>query len=672
MVPLPWTNLAGMDPSPEPQPLHLPAAEGNWLDWLRDRAANGIRDAAGEVAALKMAPPGDGAILQLWNDTQIALSGVLDVAALISAVHPDATVIEAAETFELEARRFSDDLHLDAEVFAQLSSLEEIWLDRGAARVLADALRSFRRSGVGASAQTRDRLRELNTIESELSQAFSRGIRDGRHTTTVAVAALDGLPSDYVAAHAPYDGEVEISTDYPDTHPFLIHARDPDARRAVAHSFLNIGWPGNEQVLAELLEVRGEKATLLGYDDWPSYDAEIKMIGTGSRIAEFIEEIAALSEAAGRREIDELLIYAKAEGEEVIDFSNWRHHCELLKRERYGVDAQEVRRYFEAAKVRQGLLEVTGRLFGLAYTPVDAPAWHAEVTSYDVALVENGRRLGRIHLDLHPRAHKYNHAAQFTLVPGVLGRQLPEGVLVCNFSRGLMDFDHVVTLFHEFGHLMHHVLAGRHEWVRFSGVATEWDFVEAPSQLLEEWAQDPSVLRSFATDASGTPIPEDLVDRMRAAAEFGKAFLARTQMAYAAISYWFHREPPEDLTAALSEQVERYSLVALLPDTHFHAGFGHLAGYGSAYYTYMWSLVIAKDLFSAFDPADLFAAATAHRYRDTVLAAGGSHPAGELVETFLGRPYDNRAFTTWLGSAPETRPAAGRSAGQSAGQSGDR
>ena len=198
---------------------------------------------------------------------------------------------------------------------------------------------------------------------------------------------------------------------------------------------------------------------------------------------------------------------AAREGEDVIDFSNWRHHVEALKRERFGVDAQDVRRYFDFAKVRQGLLDVTGRLFGLTYEPVDAPAWHPDVTSYDVALVENGQRLGRIHLDLHPRERKYNHAAQFTLVTGVLGRQLPEGALVCNFSRGLMDPDHVVTLFHEFGHLMHHVLAGRHEWARFSGVATEWDFVEAPSQMLEEWAWDAGVLQGFATDADGDADP---------------------------------------------------------------------------------------------------------------------------------------------------------------------
>ena len=179
-------------------------------------------------------------------------------------------------------------------------------------------------------------------------------------------------------------------------------------------------------------------------------------------------------------------------------------------------------------------------------------------------------------------------------------------------------------------------------------MATEWDFVEAPSQMLEEWAWDPDVLRSFATDADGEPIPAELVAKMRAAHEFGKGCYARTQMFYAATSYYLHRDVPEDLTAALRELQRRYDLFGYVPDTHFHAAFGHLEGYGSGYYTYMWSLVSAKDLFSAFDPADLFDPEVAHRYRDRVLAAGGSRDAADLVADFLGRPYSFEAFEAWL------------------------
>lgn len=634
------------------QPLDLPTTDEGWTAWLEERGRGSLRTAADEVAALKTAPEGDTAILQLWNDAGIALANAFAVTSLMSSVHPDPALIELAETIEAEARRFNSDLFLDQAVFAQLTSIRQDPLDEGARRMLADALRTFRRSGVDLDEASRDRLRALNERETELGQAFSRNIRDGRREALVPEAALDGLPEDFAEAHPADDaGRVRITTEYPDVHPFLTHSRDAEARRAVATEFFNLAWPENDQVLGDLLRLRDEKARLLGYPNWPDFDAEIKMIGSGAEIEKFVDRVSAESQEAGLRDLAVLEERGAHEGIERIDVSNWRYCFEAVRREQYGVDAQEVRRYFDFARVHQGLLDVTGALFGLTYQPVEVATWHPEVTSYDVLMAGpdgTEQRIGRIHLDLHPRDRKYNHAAQFDLVPGVRERQLPEGVLVCNFSRGLMEHHEVVTLFHEFGHLMHHVLAGRHEWVRFSGVATEWDFVEAPSQMLEEWAWDAAVLQQFARDADGTPIPTELVERMRAADEFGKGLLARTQMFYAAVSYKLHVEVPDDLTTRLFELYPEYSLIAPLEGTHFHAGFGHLEGYTSAYYTYMWSLVIAKDLFSAFDPEDLMAPEVALRYRDRVLAPGGSRDAADLVEDFLGRPYNTEAFSAWL------------------------
>ncbi|MGO4255450.1 M3 family metallopeptidase [Marmoricola sp. RAF53] len=629
------------------EPLALPTSPEQWSSWLAERGNGSVRLAADEIAALKTAHPGDTAILQLWNDASVALSNASAVSSLLSSVHPDPAVIEQAEALEVEVRRFTSDLLLDREVFALLSSVRPEPLDDGARRVLEDALRSFRRAGVELDDQTRDRLRELNERHTELSQAFSRNIRDGRRTARVPAEALVGLPEDYVADHQPdEDGMVAISTEYPDVHPFLTYSRDAEARRAVATEFFNLAWPENDQVLGDLLRLRREKAHLLGYSDWADFDAEVKMIGKGAAILEFVDQVAADARDAGLRDRDVLLARGAQDGIATVDLSNWRYCFEAVKREQYGVDAQEVRRYFDFGKVHQGLLDVTSRLFGIRYEPVAETTWHDEVTTYDVHL--GGERIGRIHLDLHPRMRKYNHAAQFDLVSGVRERQLPEGVLVCNFNRGLMDHGEVVTLFHEFGHLLHHVLAGRHEWVRFSGVATEWDFVEAPSQMLEEWAWDAGVLQLFATDADGTPIPTELVAAMRAADEFGKGFLARTQMFYAALSYLLHVEVPDDLTARVFELYPQYSLIAPLEGTHFHTGFGHLDGYSSAYYTYMWSLVIAKDMFSAFDTDELFAEEVAHRYRDRVLTPGGSRDAAVLVADFLGRPYNTEAFSRWL------------------------
>jgi thimet oligopeptidase len=211
-----------------------------------------------------------------------------------------------------------------------------------------------------------------------------------------------------------------------------------------------------------------------------------------------------------------------------------------------------------------------------------------------------------------------------------------------------MEHSDVVTLFHEFGHLVHHILANSQRFAALAGIATEWDFVEAPSQMLEEWAWDAAVLQTFATNSEGAPIPAELVARMRTAHEFAAGIGVSTQTFYAAVSYYLHRDLPTDRTAEIARLQERYSVFGYLPETHFQANFGHLTGYSSAYYTYMWSLVIAKDLFSEFNSNDLFDHTVASRYRDLILARGGSADAAHLVRDFLGRDYSFDAFATYL------------------------
>ncbi len=637
-----------------PAPLTLPASD--WEGWLAARCDGQLAEARRLVEVLRQPTdlPSDGAgasaaVLAVWNDLNLALHNAFAAASLLSNVHPDEAVRSRGEQAEQDAHKLLTEIGLDRDLHDALDGVEPEDLDAGARRVHALAMRDFRRAGVDQEPDVRERLRGLAERETAVAQEFSKNIRDGVRSIQVDPALLAGLPADYVEAHpAGDDGTVTITTDYPDYVPFVTFCRDRGARARMVHEFQNRAWPENEPLLRELLELRREHARLLGYDGWPAYDAEIKMIGKGSAIPEFIERITEVSGAAARRDIDVLLTRLQRDHPEIdsVDNVDKSYYQEVLRRERFDVDAQLVRPYFDFTKVRAGLLAVTGRLFDLEYVEVDASAWHADVTSYDVR--RGGEHIGRIHLDLHPRAGKYGHAAQFDLAPGIAGRQLPEGVLVCNFSRHLMEHDHVVTLFHEFGHLVHHVLAGAHPWARFSGVATEWDFVEAPSQMLEEWAWDADVLQSFATDADGQPISRELVDKMRAAHDFGKGLYARTQMFYAALAYSLHQDVPEDITATMEQLQARYDVFTTVPDTHWFAAFGHLEGYGSGYYTYMWSLVIAKDLFSAFDGDDLFDTTVAHRYRDRILAAGGSRDAADLVTDFLGRPYRFDSFEAWL------------------------
>jgi thimet oligopeptidase len=633
--------------------LDLPRTPDAWADYLQQRSDTELARVRAAIDELKDGTPRDAqAVLDLWNVTDTAWVNAQSLCWTIAEVHPDEAVRSLAETLSQEGTKVSTDRGLDRDLFEVITSVDPAGLDAVSTRLLERVLRDFRRSGVDRSDEIRERLRAISERTTVISQDFSRAIRDDVRSIKITPDRLAGLPEDYIAEHpVDADGLVTITTDYPDYIPFCTYATDAAARLALSVESLNRAWPGNDALLSELLDLRHEQATLLGYGGWPDFDAEEKMISTGDAIATFIDKITEAADAPGRRDLDVLLKRAQADDPTIehLTRADSTFYREVVAREDYAVDAQEVRRYFDFTKVHAGLLDVTGRIFGIKYVAVpDAATWHEDVTVFDVLV--DGEPRGRIFLDLHPREGKYKHAAQFDVVTGVEGVQLPEGSLVCNFPRGLMEHDDVVTLFHEFGHLVHHILGGRQRYARFSGVATEWDFVEAPSQMLEEWAWDTDVLQSFATDPDGEPIPAKLVESMREAEEFGKALFARTQMFYASVSYHFHQDRPADLTATVRELQGRYDLLAHIDGTHFQAAFGHLDGYSSAYYTYMWSLVIAKDMFSAFDRDNLWDPTVAHRYRDKVLAQGGNADAADLVEDFLGRPYAFDAFGAWLSS----------------------
>ncbi len=634
-------------------PLSLPTVDAA-EPWLAGKARSGLARAADLVATLKQQRPRDAeTALELWNEISIELANVAAAASFFSEAHPLEAVRTRGEQAMQDVQKVTTDLGLDRDLYDIFAAVDGSALDAEARRLLDKTLLDFRRAGVDQDEATRARIRAINERLLVVGQEFSKNIRDDVKTISVTSAELDGLPQDWLDVHpVGADGLITVTTDYPDLVPVVTFCTVRETRHALRVAFLNRAWPANDALLRELVDLRHELAGLVDYASWADYDAEVKMIGQGSAIPEFIDRISAAAQESGERDLGVLLERLRQDDPEAsaVSTPDAAFYEEVVRREQLDVDAQLVRTFFDFTQVRQGLLDVTGRLFGLTYLPAtDATLWDGDVAAYDVHEGDAaGPRLGRIYLDLHPREGKYKHAAQFDLRPGVAGRQLPEGVLVCNFPRGFMEHDQVVTLFHEFGHLLHHVLGGDQRWVRFSGVVTEWDFVEAPSQMLEEWAWDADVLRTFARTLGGEPIPADLVAKMRTADNFGKGYRERTQMFYAAMSYAFHTERPADFTEATRALQAKYSLFPYLPDTHFAASFGHLEGYSSAYYTYAWSLVIAKDLFSAFDRDDMFAVDVAARYRDRILRPGGSRDAADLVEDFLGRPYTFDAYAAYL------------------------
>ena len=580
---------------------------------------------------------------------------------LMQQVHPDTAFRDHATAMTTKVSGAATALSLNQRVYGELSRLDVTKADPATQYYVRRQLLEFRLAGVDKDDATRAKLRQLQDRLTDDQSAFDRNISDDVQSVEVAgAAALDGMPTDYIANHPPGpDGTIRLTTQYTDYIPAMRFAASDDLRRRLWQAFNSRAYAKNKAVLRDMMETRYQIATLLGFPSWADYNAADKMVGAGRNIATFISDIDAASRPVAERELAMLLAEKRKSSPDATQIMSYERSrlSELVRRANYDFDSQSVRPYFPYHEVKAGILATAAKLFHVTFRQEpDAPAWDPAVETWDV--IENGAMVGRFYLDMHPRAGKYSHAQMAPVLDGVRGKQLPEAALVCNFPQptsadaGLMTYDDVSTFFHEFGHLVHHILGGRQRWAGISGISMESDFVEAPSQMLEEWIRSPQVLASFARHyQTGEVIPSELVARMNRASAFGRAQWVQAQTSYTAISYDIYKDRPQDvdLDATTLGDSRRYTTTAPLDsDAQMFASFGHLAGYSSAYYTYMWDKVIAEDFFQQFDPKDLLAGDAPMRYRRLVLEPGGSMSANDLIKNFLGRAQDTQAFRRWM------------------------
>lgn len=600
------------------------------------------------------------AALREYDEILLLLDSVANQSSLLENVHPDETMRTSAEQMSQKASAFASSLSLNKKVFDAIAVINTSTLDETTRFYIEKTLRDFRLAGVDKDEETRKKIKAIREELVLISQEFSRNIREDKRSVIVHDAKeLEGLPQDFIDRHRPdAQGNIILTTDYPDAVPVLTYAKSDSLRRRMYMEFNNRAFPKNMEVLDRLIAKRYELAQLLGFENFAAYVTADKMVGSEHRASEFIENIASVSLSKSQTDYRQLLQRKQQDVPNAQEVNPWEagYYSELLKRTEYQFDAQKVRPYFQFARVKKGVLGVMSKLFDVEFRLNHGiPVWHTSVECYE--MFDHGELTGRFYLDMHPRDNKYNHAAQFGICNGVAGRQIPEAALICNFpggvegDPGLMEHHDVETFFHEFGHLLHHLFAGRQRWMGISGISCEWDFVEVPSQLLEEWAWDVSTLQSFAHHfQTNEPIPSELVTQMKRADEFGKGLFVRQQMFYAKLSLsCYDRHPTQVDTNALAKELrERYTPYKYVEGTHFQTSFGHLDGYSAIYYTYMWSLVIAKDFFTLFDKENMMQSGIAKKYRDLVLARGGSIPADRMVKEFLGRDFRFDGWKAWL------------------------
>lgn len=597
------------------------------------------------------------------------------LAQLMQQVHPDSAFRDHATAMLIKASAAQTAIALNHDVYNALSGLDLSKADAATRYYVQRELLEFRLAGVDKDAATRGRLKKLNDQATEEVSMLDRNIADGKKVVEADPSELEGMPQDFIDRHKPEtDGKVRITTDYPDALPVASFAKSDALRRRMSLAFNTRAYPKNKEVLTNLLKTRYEIATLLGYSSWADYNAADKMIAKGHNIAEFIQQVNDAARPLAQREFEMLLAEKQKTdpgAKEMWEYES-RYFSEAVRRSRYDFDSQSVRPYFPFMQVKQGILDAAADLFHVSFQQEpNVPAWDPAVETWMV--IDHGKPIGRFYLDMHPRPGKYSHAEMAPVLDGVRGKQLPEAILVCNFPAptasdpGLMTYDDVETYFHEFGHLMHHILGGQQPWAGVSGISMESDFVEAPSQMLEEWIRSPQVLAKFAKHyKTGAPIPAELVTRMNRAASFGRGNWVTRQLSFTAISYDVYKDKPEsvDLDAITNGDSRSYTLFVPLPETHFWASFGHLGGYSSAYYTYLWDKVIAEDFFVQFDRKNLLAGDAPMRYRRVVLEPGGSMSANDLVKNFLGRSQNMVALQKWMAEEFDTGSASEKSAGQ--------
>jgi len=595
-------------------------------------------------------------------------------------VHPLATVRDAAQELQQVISAEGTALSLNREVYEALRGLDVTGEDAATQYYVERALLGYRLSGVDKDEATRERIRALADKMTELSMSFSRTVQDDVRKIEVDDAEeLRGLPEDYLTRHGVTEaGEklvaekpVVLTTDPPEMTPVMSYAASPKLRRRMYLAYNDRGYPANKQVLLDLLAAREEMAGLLGFRSWADLATVDQMMGSAENMRKFLNEVEAAALEGARREYAQLESFVRERDSKALPLtlSDARFWEEQYRRAKFDFDSQSVRPYFPYEQVEAGILATAGRLFQVRFVRVpDAAVWDKAVKAFDVVdavpaqdekAVVNGAPnvVGRIYLDMHPREGKSKWFSECSLVGGVRGRQMPEASLVCNFPEpkkddpGLMQYSDVVTYFHEFGHLMHEVLGGRQRWAGQSGIATEGDFVEVPSQMLEEFFEDAELLQTFAKHyQTDEPIPAETVQRMTKASAHGRALSTLTQVMYASYSLNTHdlRAADLDLDVLLRQGYDRFSRYEFVDGNRMYAAFTHLVGYTSNYYTYLYDKVMALEFFAEFNLKDLVGGPTAMRYRREVLEPGGSRPARELVQAFLGREVSMQALKGWI------------------------
>lgn len=619
---------------------------------LSEACATGLADASRLIRRLEAMPLGNAGardLLDRWDRLRIRLEDFEGPVDLTANVSPDAATRTAAEACESQATRFETELYQNGALYARIKALTA--RTGPAAKMRKDLLDTFEDNGVALAPDKRARLKAIADRLEEIRQEFDRDIRDNQTRVVFSPDEVIGLPPDYLdKAKRDDKGNYLLGFEYPEYLPFMANADNEEARRRYQFAFQNRGTPRNIELLAEAMRLRKEMAGLFGLSSYAEFATRRRMVDNPQAVDKFLRDVKSAVREVEHKEIAELTVLKAATlhkpvGEVRLRRWDADYYQEQQRKGRFNVDQEALRKYFPTDASIQWVMAIASRLYGVRFAPATVPTWHPDVRYFDVFDAANGKLKGGVYIDPFPRAGKFSHAAAWPVRSSAKrSRRTPISTLVANLNQAGLTSEELETLVHEFGHVMHGVLSDT-QYATLAGTSVQRDFVEAPSQMFEEWArrrESLALLPQFCKPAC-PPIDEARLKQLSAARLYGAGIRYSRQHLYAAYDMAASGETVPD-PQALWEKMEGETPLGYVPGTHFAGTFSHIiSGYTAGYYGYMWSQVLALDMLSTFD-GNLMNPAIGRRFRTTVLAQGSQKPAAQLVREFLGREPSNEAF----------------------------
>jgi thimet oligopeptidase len=611
------------------------------------RCEAGLAKAQAAVAAME-AKKGGAGVFEEWNRLQIDLEDAGSPIYLLGSVSPDKAVRDAAEPCLQKITTFSTDLFQNEKLYKRIAAAQPVGAHQ--AQLKKDLVEGFEDTGVTLPPGKRARMKEILDRLEVLRQDFDKNIRDDPTKVVMAPEEMAGLPEAYLKAQKKDEkGNFVLGLSYPSYFPFMQNAKNGEARRRYYIAKQREGGKDNLALLDEAMALRYELAGLYGLNSYAEFVLRRKMAGTPAAVEKFLAEVKGAVTELEKKELGELnALKATDLGKPVAEtrFDRWdvAYYQERLRQSRYAIDQEGLRKYFPTDKAVAFSLKVAGDLYGVRFERVDVPTWDKDVQYFDVIDAKTNKFISGIYLDMYPRDGKYGHAAAFP-VYGVSTKasRTPVSVMVANLNRQGLNQDELQTMLHEFGHVLHGTLS-KAEYNPHAGTSVKRDFVEAPSQMFEEWARREQTLALMKAVCPECPVlTADEIKRLDNARKYGLGILYARQWALAELDMRLVSGKPRP-SLEVWKDIEAKSPLGYVEGTMLPASFGHLmGGYAAGYYGYMWSQVMALDMLSAFG-ANLMDPKVGARYKEAILEQGGQVEPKAMVRKFLGREPNSKAF----------------------------